>query len=98
MWAWGICTAGSFRAPISQRDGAIVLASAGGRWDVGVPGCCKLPALLTQTIVVLIPKDLDLCLKSQTDCLKIQPIPLNGEGNMPFPQGWMEVETRAGQV
>lgn len=29
----------------------------------------KLPALLTQTVVV-IPKDLDLCLKSRTNCLK----------------------------
>lgn len=29
----------------------------------------KFPALLTQTVVV-IPKDLDLCLKSQTNCLK----------------------------
>lgn len=72
---------------------------------MGVPGCCQLqtPALLTQTIVVLIPKDLDLCLKSQTYCVKIrQPkrgiIPLSGEGSLPFPQGWMEAETRAGQV
>lgn len=72
-------------------------------WESQDAANYKLPALLTQTIVILIPKDLDFCLKSQTDFLRTQEpkggiIPLSGEGNLPFPQGWMKVETHAGRV
>lgn len=69
-------------------------------WDAGVPG--RPPALLTQSILFLVPEDLDLCLKRQTD--RHPPgsrgglIPLGGEGNLPFPQGWMKAEAHKGQV
>lgn len=52
-------------------------------WESQDAANYKLPALLTQTIVILIAKDLDLCLKSQTDFLKTREpkggiIPLSG--------------------
>lgn len=52
-------------------------------WESQDAANYKLPALLTQTVVILIAKDLDLCLKSQTDFLKTREpkggiIPLSG--------------------
>lgn len=70
-----------------------------GPWDVA---SCGLLALLTQSILFLVPEDLDLRLKSQTD--RHLPnsqgglIPPGGEGNLPFLQGWTKAEAHAGQV
>lgn len=81
LWAWGIGTAGSFRSPHQPGDG--ISSRGGGMWESQDAANYKLPALLTQTIVILIAKDLDLCLKSQTDFLKTREpkggiIPLSG--------------------
>lgn len=44
--------------------GAGMWESQKGPWDAA---SCGLPALLTQSILFLVPEDLDLRLKSQTD-------------------------------
>lgn len=67
-------------------------------WESQDAANYKLPALLTQTIVVLIPKDLDLCLKSQTDCLKIQPIEWGGKPALSPGMGGGRNPCRAGLV
>lgn len=72
LWAWGICAAGTFRSPHQPAQGNNSAGSTnqgGGMRESQDAANYKLPALLTQTVVV-IPKDLDLCLKSQTNCLK----------------------------
>ena len=91
--------------PAQGTNSASIADRGGGRWDESQKGpqdaaSCRLPALLTQSILFLVLEDLDLRLKSQRHCCPPHSpgglIPTSGEGNLPFPRGWMQAETHMG--